>query len=182
MKKTILVLALLASFGVQAQEATAQSQAQSASQAGAQSGSFAGAQGNTVILDQSVPSQQSVTATYSTNGTIHQTDEVRYSGTTTVKSAPGIAMSGPASGPCTGVSGGVGLSGPGWGVGLNGSTVMVDCRLRENTRVLGMAMQSLDGDKHPAQKGELMEMFMKAARGLSAYNDKILSEEMKEAK
>lgn len=100
-------------------------------------------------------------------------------GTTTVKMAPAIAMSGPASGPCTGVSGGVGMSGPGWGLGFNGSTVMDDCRLRENTRVLGMGMQSLDGVTSPQEKGEATVMFMDAMRSLAAYNKTIYDAQAK---
>lgn len=106
-------------------------------------------------------------------------ENINYSGTTTVKNVPSIAMSGPASGPCTGASGGLGLAGPGWGLGLNGSSVMADCRLRENARVLGMAMQSVDSAANPQEKGELMVMFMDAARGLAAYNNQIISQEVK---
>jgi len=106
-------------------------------------------------------------------------ENINYSGTTTVKNVPSIAMSGPASGPCTGASGGLGLAGPGWGLGLNGSAVMVDCRLRENTRVLGMAMQSVDSGANPQEKGELMVMFMDAARALSEYNKSIYAAEVK---
>lgn len=102
---------------------------------------------------------------------------VNYSGSQTIKNVPSIAMSGPASGPCTGASGGVGLAGPGWGLGLNGSSVMVDCRLRENTRVIGMAMQSLDGAANPQEKGELTVIFMDSVRALAGYNDKIISDE-----
>jgi hypothetical protein len=110
------------------------------------------------------------------------TDNVNYSGTQTIKNVPGIAMSGPASGPCTGASGGLGLAGPGWGVGLNGSAVMVDCRLRENLRVIGMAMQSLDGAANPQEKGEATVMFMDDLRVLHRYNQKIAGEEFGEKK
>ena len=104
-------------------------------------------------------------------------ENVAYSGTQTIKNVPGIAMSGPASGPCTGASGGLGLAGPGWGVGLNGSAVMVDCRLRENSRVLGMAMQSFDGAANPQEKGEVTVMFMDSLRALAGYNDKLVNDE-----
>jgi hypothetical protein len=104
-------------------------------------------------------------------------ENVAYSGTQTIKNVPGIAMSGPASGPCTGASGGLGLAGPGWGVGINGSAVMVDCRLRENSRVLGMAYQSFDGAANPQEKGEVMVMFLDSLRLLAGYNDKIQSDE-----
>jgi hypothetical protein len=116
------------------------------------------------------------------SGGTYNVVETRQSGTTTVKMAPAIAMSGPASGPCTGVSGGVGLSGPGWGVGFNGSSVMDDCRMRENTRVLGMGMQSLDGQNNPQEKGEATVMFMDAMRNLAAYNNTIYSRVSKEGK
>lgn len=109
-------------------------------------------------------------------------ENIHYSGTQTVKNVPSIAMSGPASGPCTGASGGIGLAGPGWGLGLNGSTVMDDCRLRENTRVLGMGMQSLDGAADPQEKGEAKVMFMDAMRALAAYNATIYQRVAKENK
>lgn len=118
--------------------------------------------------------------TISSGGTNNITTEnVHYSGTQTIKNVPGIAMSGPASGPCTGNSGGLGLAGPGWGVGLNGSAVMDDCRMRENTRVLGMGMQSLDGGANPQEKGEATVMFMDAMRGLAAYNNQLISNAVK---
>ncbi len=110
------------------------------------------------------------------------TQNVNYSGTQTLKNVPSIQMSGPASGPCTGVSGGIGISGPGWGFGANGSAVMDDCRLRENTRVLGMAMQSIDGGANPQERGELTVLFMDAARNLAAYNNTIYQRAQKEAK
>ena len=125
---------------------------------------------------------QRVISSGGVNNTNFSREEVRYSGTYTVKSAPAIAMSGPASGPCTGNSGGIGLSGPGWGVGLNGSAVMDDCRMRENTRVLGMGMQSLDGTANPQEKGEATVMFMDAMRNLAAYNNTIYSRASKDAK
>ncbi len=123
-----------------------------------------------------------------TNSTVRNINEgtstqrVEYSGTQTVKNVPSIQMSGPASGPCTGVSGGVGVSGPGWGVGFNGSAVMDDCRLRENTRVLGMAMQSIDGNANPQERGEVTVLFMDAVRNLAAYNTTIYNRASKEGK
>lgn len=184
MKKSLIMLALLAAAGVSnAQFLGAASQAGSASQAGAASQS--GAIGNAIVLEQNVPEVQTInqTATYSTraeqilSGSTTENSNVHYSGTQTVKNVPSIAMSGPASGPCTGVSGGLGIAGPGWGVGLNGSSVMVDCRLRENVRVIGMAMQSLDGTANPQEKGEATVMFMDALRALSGYTDKLVADE-----
>jgi hypothetical protein len=207
MKRTLTALALaLAAFGASAQQdLSAESRAQAAAGAAAQSGSAA--MGNAVYIDQSGPASQTINQTVTgqtraeqilSGGTTNNdnvrysgvvenrasggytnttTENVHYSGSQTLKNVPGIAMSGPASGPCTGASGGIGLAGPGWGVGLNGSSVMVDCRLRENTRVLGMAMQSLDGAANPQEKGELLVMFMDSARALAGYNDKIISDE-----
>jgi hypothetical protein len=81
----------------------------------------------------------------SSGGTYNVSNEnVHYSGTQTIKNVPGIAMSGPASGPCTGNSGGIGVAGPGFGVGLNGAKVDDGCTVRENTRILGQLYQSLD--------------------------------------
>ena len=168
-------------------DATAQSQ--SGSQSGATASTQSGALGNVVVIDQSGPTEQTVNAT--TNGTYYGKTEnvqsgtvttnsnVHYSGTQTVKNVPGIAMSGPASGPCTGVSGGLGLAGPGWGLGLNGASVEPSCVVRENVRVIGMAMQSLDGAAHPQEKGELMILMMDAVRGLGAMNTLIINKEVK---
>jgi hypothetical protein len=178
------------------------SQSSSGSESGAVSGSRSGAMGNVIYLDQSGPTSQTVNATSTANSTSKETadvhysggtksevvnsgtvvQDIRYSGTQTLKNVPGIAMSGPASGPCTGVSGGIGLAGPGWGVGLNGSSVMDDCRMRENTRVLGMGMQSLDGAANPQEKGEATVMFMDAMRGLAAYNKTLIDKATKESK
>lgn len=202
MKKTLIALAVLAaSCVVNAQDLTAQSQAQSASQAGASSGSMAA--GNVITLNQNTPAQMSTTSSNRAeqilSGGTTNTDNVRYSGvvenrasggysntetlnqnisgTQTLKNVPSIAMSGPASGPCTGVSGGISAAGPGFGVGINGSAVMVDCRLRENARVLGMAMQSFDGVANPQEKGEVTVMFMDSLRALAGYTDKLVSDE-----
>lgn len=186
MKKSLIILAMLAACGAaSAQEATANSQAGSASQAGASSGSQAEVTiNNTSPETQTLNYNQTVTGTtraeqiLSGGYTNTENNNVHYSGTQTLKNVPAIAMSGPASGPCTGFSGGVGLAGPGWGVGVNGSSVMVDCRVRENVRVTGMAMQSVDGGAYPQEKGELMVMFMDSVRGLAAINAKIVAEEL----
>ena len=182
-------------------------QSQSGSQSGSVSDSRSGALGNVVNIDQSGPTSQTINATNSSTSTAtlngHTTEDVNiknsgvveqrssggtvnysrqdvnYSGSQTIKNVPSIAMSGPASGPCTGASGGVGLAGPGWGFGLNGSAVMLDCRLRENTRVLGMGMQSLDGGANPQEKGEATVMFMDAMRALSEYNKSLYAAEVK---
>ncbi len=153
---------------------TASSGSNSASNSGATSGSQSGALGNVVNIDQRGPTSQTITGTSTNtnnttvngtstenvkySGTIEQrasggytntttenvNQNVHYSGTQTIKNVPGIAMSGPASGPCTGASGGLGIAGPGFGVGLNGAKVDDGCTVRENTRVLGQLFQSLD--------------------------------------
>jgi hypothetical protein len=114
-----------------------------------------------------------------TSGGTNDRTEIHYSGTQTVKNVPGIAMSGPASGPCTGASGGLGLAGPGFGLGLNAAKVEPSCVVRENVRVIGMAMQSLDGAVYPQEKGELMILMMDAVRGLGSMNAQIIGEHVK---
>lgn len=227
MKKSLIVIALLAAMGANAQDTTVNSGSQSGSTSGATSGSISGVQssnsgntsvsavgnqagaqsgsqsssgatagsqsgalGNSLTMNNYAPEvqtvlqdmKQSATIESKVSGGTHDVQEVRYSGTQTVKNVPGIAMSGPASGPCTGVSGGIGLAGPGWGFGANGSAVMDDCRMRENLRVMGMAMQSLDGTANPQEKGEATVMFMDALRGLAAYNKQIIADNVKEKK
>jgi hypothetical protein len=148
--------------------------------------------GNAVYIDQSGPTSQTVNATSNSSsssnekydgtlrtiqsGSVTTNVNSHISGTQTIKNVPGIAMSGPASGPCTGASGGLGLAGPGWGLGLNGAKVEPTCVVRENVRVIGMAMQSLDGAAYPQEKGELMLLMMDAVRGLGAMNQAIIGD------
>jgi hypothetical protein len=190
MKHSLIILALLAAFGASAQEVEATAQSQAQSSAGAAADSRSGAVGNAVYIDQSGPTSQTVNANSTAtvnehytgrvenvqSGTTNNNTSVHYSGTQTVKNVPGIAMSGPASGPCTGASGGLGLAGPGWGLGLNGAKVEPTCVVRENVRVIGMAMQSLDGAAYPQEKGELMLLMMDAVRGLGAMNQAIIGD------
>jgi hypothetical protein len=82
----------------------------------------------------------------------------------TVKSAPDIFVSGPASGPCTGASGGVAASWLGGGFGFNAATIDDACTLRENIRVLSMILQTL-----PAiEAAEVRILIMVAVRQLTA--------------
>lgn len=163
-------------------------QSNASTQSGAQAGSQSGALGNVVNIDQRGPTSQTINSTGSSTsnnttnlgGGTNNTDNVKYSGaienrvsggtystvnenvhysgTQTIKNVPGIAMSGPASGPCTGASGGLGVAGPGFGVGLNGAKVDDGCTVRENTRVLGQLFQSLDSNDpaKPVAKAALM--------------------------
>lgn len=182
MKKTLIALSLFAAFAASAQETSSQA----AAQAGAGAASQAGAVGNSVTYapvynTEAQPAQSRLEQAYSgvlenrqSGGTFNQTD---ISGKQTIKNVPSIAMSGPASGPCTGVSGGLGVAGPGWGFGLNGANVEPTCVVRENVRVIGMAMQSLDGAANPQEKGEVMVLFMDSVRGLAAMNAKLLNTE-----
>lgn len=236
MKKSLIVLALMAAFGAHAQDTTVNSGSTSGSTSGASSGSLSGAAanntggsatggtanstaignqagaqsgsqsssgaasdsrsgalGNVVNLNQNVPTEQSIksssSSTSTTNGTIEnrlsggynntETQNIHYSGTTTVKNVPGIAMSGPASGPCTGASGGLGVAGPGFGVGLNGAKVDDGCTVRENTRILGQLFQSLDSN-NPA-KAQVQAALMKSMAILEAMNDKIAGDYIKPA-
>ena len=191
MKKSLIVLALLAAAGAataQDNSASAASQAGSASQAGASSGSSAA-----IILNQNTPATQNINSTSTLNGTQNVNENVKYSGTVenkasggytntdntnihysgtqTIKNVPGIAMSGPASGPCTGASGGLGVAGPGFGVGLNGAKVDDGCTVRENTRILGQLYQSLDS-ANPA-KAQVQAALVKSMAIIEAMNDKI---------
>jgi hypothetical protein len=108
---------------------------------------------------------------YNNTSTSLSQDNVNYSGTQTIKNVPGIAMSGPASGPCTGNSGGVGIAGPGFGVGLNGAKVDDGCTVRENTRVLGQLYQSLDA-ANPA-KAEAQAALIEGMMVIRNMNAKI---------
>ena len=76
---------------------------------------------------------------------------INYSGSYTVKSAPNIAIGGPASGPCNGFSGGIGGSWLGGALGLNVSTVDEGCEDRETARMfhqLGDTKTGLEILKH----------------------------------
>jgi hypothetical protein len=66
------------------------------------------------------------------------TQNVRYSGTQTVKNVPGVVISGPASGPCNGFSAGMGASIPGFGIGANMSKVDEGCEERETARIAAL--------------------------------------------
>ena len=63
---------------------------------------------------------------------------VRYSGTQKIKNTPDASIGGPASGPCNGFSGGIGVSVPGFAVGANTSTVDPGCTARETARIAAM--------------------------------------------
>ena len=57
---------------------------------------------------------------------------------TTLRNTPGVVVSGPASGPCNGLSAGIGLGLPGFGGGVNFSSVDEGCEERETARILGL--------------------------------------------
>lgn len=63
---------------------------------------------------------------------------IHYSGSYKVKNTPDVNLGGPASGPCNGFSGGLGISGPGFAVGANASTVDYGCEQREAARIAAM--------------------------------------------
>ena len=65
-------------------------------------------------------------------------NNVRYSGSQTIKNTPDVSVGGPASGPCNGFSGGVGVSVPGFAIGANASTVDKGCEARETARIAAM--------------------------------------------
>jgi hypothetical protein len=66
------------------------------------------------------------------------TSNINYSGSYKLKNTPDVSLGGPASGPCNGFSGGLGVSTPGFAVGANTSTVDRGCEARETARVAAM--------------------------------------------
>ena len=73
-----------------------------------------------------------------TTGHIVTENSVTYGGSYKVKNTPDVSVGGPASGPCNGFSGGIGLSMAGIGIGANASTVDEGCSARETARVAAM--------------------------------------------
>jgi hypothetical protein len=65
-------------------------------------------------------------------------NNVHYSGTQKIKNTADISVGGPASGPCNGFSGGLGVSVPGFAIGANASTVDPGCTARETARIAAM--------------------------------------------
>ncbi|HEX5865954.1 MAG TPA: hypothetical protein VF014_17140, partial [Casimicrobiaceae bacterium] len=73
-----------------------------------------------------------------TTGHIVTDNTVNYQGSYKVKNTPDVGVGGPASGPCNGFSGGIGVSMAGIGIGANASTVDEGCSARETARVAAM--------------------------------------------
>lgn len=133
MKRTLQFLLLacaLTAGAVQAQ--TANSAAGSIANSGANAGSNSGA--TAIINFPATPSQQSYTSTSTSTSTLN----TNASGSTSVKMAPQVVVSGPASGPCNGFSAGVGGSWMGGGLGFNMSKVDEGCEERETARIYAM--------------------------------------------
>jgi hypothetical protein len=65
-------------------------------------------------------------------------NNVVYSGSYKLKNTPDVNVGGPASGPCNGFSGGIGVSIAGMAIGANASTVDEGCTARETARVAAM--------------------------------------------
>jgi hypothetical protein len=61
--------------------------------------------------------------------------DISYSGTYRIKNTPEVFVGSPASGPCNGLSGGAGVSIPGFSIAANTSTVDAGCTARETARV-----------------------------------------------
>jgi hypothetical protein len=87
--------------------------------------------------------------------------DVNYSGTYTVKSAPAIALGGPASGPCNGFSGGVAGSGIGFGFAANASTVDIGCEDRETARMFHLLGDTKTGLEILKSSGAYLRMVEK---------------------
>ena len=71
-------------------------------------------------------------------GAIVTDSTVTYQGSYKLKNTPDVSVGGPASGPCNGFSGGVGVSVAGFAIGANASTVDEGCSARETARVAAM--------------------------------------------
>jgi len=115
---------------------TAIAGAGSQSQSGAQAGSSSGSQA--IINMPSNPADTSATVTTNSTSNASQLIRQEVSGSQTLKNVPNIAMSGPASGPCTGWSGGLAIAVPGGGGGVNFAKPDPGCEDRETARLYGM--------------------------------------------
>jgi hypothetical protein len=71
-------------------------------------------------------------------GAIITDSTVTYQGSYKLKNTPDVSVGGPASGPCNGFSGGVGVSMAGFAIGANTSTVDEACSARETARIAAM--------------------------------------------
>ena len=71
-------------------------------------------------------------------GHIMTDNTVNYQGSYKLKNTPDVNVGGPASGPCNGFSGGLGVSMAGFSVGANASTVDEGCSARETARIAAM--------------------------------------------
>ena len=71
-------------------------------------------------------------------GNIVTENTVTYKGSYKLKNTPDVSIGGPASGPCNGFSGNLGVSMAGIGVSANASTVDPGCAARETARVAAM--------------------------------------------
>lgn len=109
-----------------AQTAASGSQSGSAAQAASLAGAGATSNSNINIVQEAAQQLPSTTLHYDQSGKIN------------IANVPQVTVTGPASGPCTGRSGGVGVAGVGFGVGANYAEIDTSCTLRENARVLAM--------------------------------------------
>ena len=71
-------------------------------------------------------------------GAIVTENSVTYGGSYKLKNTPDVSVGGPASGPCNGFSGGVGVSMAGFAIGANASSVDEGCSARETARIAAM--------------------------------------------
>jgi len=128
--------------------------AQAGAVSGSRSGAISGAESNNsvsvttpVSVPVSVASPVSVSAPVSVASpvTVSTTVEAVKPPTETtanivqsgsVRTAPDVIVPAAASGPCTGNSGGGGVSGLGWGVGFSAAAIDPSCTLREGVRVM----------------------------------------------
>lgn len=154
------VVALVALAMAGAAQAQAVSGAESGSVAGAQAGAQSGASAsNTINVSTPISAPVSVPVSIAaTQPLADTTTRIVQSGTSRIESAPALVVTGPASGPCTGVSGGAGLSWMGGGFGFNAASIDHNCTLREGVRVLLTMLPVLSGEDQAAARAMAMDM------------------------
>lgn len=154
MKRIIMVLAVAALFGASAAQAdttTSNSVAGAAAQQGLVNNPV------TIFNDAPIPT------------------------TTTVKNTPGFAMSGPASGPCNGASGGLTLVGPGFGGGVNASVESANCNGRETSRVASSNAMVANQLGNKAMTDKFLSMAAEALEATPYWQDVVKAKQEKQA-
>lgn len=148
MKKTIIAIALATlatgamadqEYGRQAPATTATATTESSAVSTARGGDQGQQQGQQQGANNAQGQAVNFNSPLFPAAPVETTQNIRYSGTQTVRNVPGVVVSGPASGPCNGASGGLGIAVPGMGIGANFSKVDEGCEERETARIAFLA-------------------------------------------